>query len=705
VLISGKGMRVHVGSFLVLVIGMVASLGALGASRDSVHDTNGQLLRGDTAQASLVLTSLVSTITSPYKQLGSVVTSSGASASVFDGAAGKLASTDGATIALLHDVGGHLTIIASVGFVHRNFGPDSNDELISTLASQPNENFAGMVIASNVRWLEEVYGRGFVPANYVIYSEEPVGKANTVTKLPGVLFPGTQAAAYVGSVSPTHLILQTAKRTPGGPQEALSVVNGSMDFNDTAQLTSHPGGVLAPGHLIVAMSPDTNLAGSFAANFPWILFLFGMGATLIFAGLLSVANGRRVKALGFVGELEATNAELDVALSRQARAELHLRQAQRMEAVGQLAGGIAHDFNNLLQAIISYSEFLSEEIDPDSDMQHDVAEVKKAAHRAADLTRQLLVFSRQEVTKPVVVELNCVVSDTERLLRHTLGEDVKLSCRLSEGFCQVLADAGELELVLMNLAINARDAMPRGGNVWITVDTVNLEACDAQAAGVAPGTYAQLGVTDNGSGMTLEVAAKAFEPFFTTKETGRGTGLGLAMVYGISVRWGGTTSIATVLGVGTTISLLLPLTAEDPATIDEAQAKSRPRGDRNVALLVEDQEGVRLSTARILEAAGFEVIQSESGVQASIDHASSTIDILITDLVMPGGVSGRELADQFLVDRPELPVVFVSGYSADTISERGILAAPANVVKKPFSPEELLEAVNHAMSYSFLVSP
>jgi hypothetical protein len=311
--------------------------------------------------------------------------------------------------------------------------------------------------------------------------------------------------------------------------------------------------------LVVAVGFATSLGGFLADEFPWVALMSGFVVTLAFAAVLNVAVVRRDEALRLVQELALRNTQLDEALSREARTEQSLRQAQRMEAVGQLAGGIAHDFNNLLQAILSYSEFLSDGLAPDSDLQQDVAEVQRAAHRAAGLTRQLLVFSRHDVTEPVLLDLNASVRNAEHLLRSTLGDDIQLDCRTAEEPCLVVADPGELELMLMHLAINARDAMPCGGDISVTVDTVELAGVDSDAPVPLAGYFARIGITDNGEGMNPEVAAKAFEPFFTTKETGRGAGLGLAMVYGIANRAGGSASISTIGGVGTTITVLFPL--------------------------------------------------------------------------------------------------------------------------------------------------
>jgi two-component system, cell cycle sensor histidine kinase and response regulator CckA len=322
--------------------------------------------------------------------------------------------------------------------------------------------------------------------------------------------------------------------------------------------------------LVVAVGFGTSLGGFFADTFPWVSLLIGLVGTLVVATLLDLAVTRRDKALYLFHELEVKNSQLDEALSRQVQAELSLRQAQRMEAVGQLAGGIAHDFNNLLQSILSYSEFLSDAIDPDSELQEDVAEVRKAAQRAAGLTRQLQVFSRQHVTDPVVVNLNDSVRGAEHLMRAALSDDIDLTCTTPEYPCLVLADVAEIEQMLMNLAINARDAMPCGGQIEVTVETTEVREAGSVATDFGLGPFARIDVRDNGNGMPPEVVAKAFEPFFTTKETGRGAGLGLAMVYGIANRAGGSASISSVGGEGTTVTVLFPLSKQDEPTMNGA---------------------------------------------------------------------------------------------------------------------------------------
>jgi len=683
----------------VVIIGIAASIAGFAAARASVSDTNNALLRQDAAQGALVMTQVLTTLTAPYQQLGQVVTNPGASPSLFDAASAALAAT-GTSVALLKVGGGQPTVLASVGNFHRDFSGGSDNSLVTTLAGRPHANFVGTFTASGKRWIEMVYGAGYVPAGLAIYSEEPIGNANAVTSLSGVLFPGTYSAVYVGSATTANLALQTSKHLPGsdGGQVALSVITDPGNLATGAELVSHPGSVVSPGHVVIAISSHANLAGGFTGEFPWILGVFGLLATLGAAGLLEIASRRRDNALVLVAELKVSNSDLDAALAHKAQAEESLRQAQRMEAVGQLAGGIAHDFNNLLQVIISYAGFLADSVEPETEMHRDVSEVQKAAERAAELTRQLLMFSRRNVVRPDSIDVNKIVLDAERLMRHTLGEDVNLDVKVPKDPSYVRAGAGEIDQMLMNLAINSRDAMKHGGELSIVVDSVVPEASDAEAAGLSPGQYVRIRVEDNGEGMSPEVAAKAFEPFFTTKETGRGTGLGLAMVYGIANRWGGNVSVSTELGVGTTFTLLFPVSTDAPLPdVTTLTAPERDGGHQTV-LLVEDEEGVRRSTTRILEDAGYRVLQAENGVKALRVFDSELIDILVTDVVMPGGVSGKALADQLRAKASALPVVFVSGYSRETIAEKGVLPPSTFIVKKPFLPSELLEAMAQAIA-------
>jgi signal transduction histidine kinase len=321
--------------------------------------------------------------------------------------------------------------------------------------------------------------------------------------------------------------------------------------------------------LVVFVGFAASFGTYFAARFPLLSLVIGLTATLIAAWVLGVAAGRRDAVLELVeAELEAKNTAVDAALWRQAETEQSILQAHRMEAVGQLAGGIAHDFNNLLQAILSYSEFLSEGLAPDSVMQQDVAEVQKAATRAAELTRQLQLFSHQQTSAPVVLNLNTPVRGAEGLLRYTLGRGRDLRIAMAPEPCYTVADPGELEMLLLNLVLNARDAMGEQGEVIIAADTA--PASEVLAHGLAAGAYVRLRVTDDGMGMAPEVAARAFEPFFTTKETGRGVGLGLSMVHGIADRAEGATFLTSSPGQGTTVTVLFPAVAADlDAEVDD----------------------------------------------------------------------------------------------------------------------------------------
>jgi signal transduction histidine kinase/ActR/RegA family two-component response regulator len=394
-------------------------------------------------------------------------------------------------------------------------------------------------------------------------------------------------------------------------------------------------------------------------------------------------------------ELDAKNAELDASFTRQAETEANLRQAQKLEAVGQLAGGIAHDFNNLLHVIMCYSEFAAETAADNDDIQADLDEVQKAATRAAELTRQLLTFSRKQVTRPTVVVLSALVNDTERLLRGAVGEDVTLQCHTTAEACSVRADAGELNQVLMNLAINSRDAMPHGGTLSISVRRV--EEADKDSALAPP--WARIEVTDDGKGMTEEVAEKVFEPFYTTKEMGRGTGLGLSMVYGIVHRWGGQVEINTAPGMGTTVTIDFPICDEEPASAEPEVITGPVAVGRETVLLVEDEEAVLRSTTRTLEAAGYRVVGARNAIQATEVFTTAPISVLVTDVIMPGGISGKDLADHLRVAHPDLPVVFVSGFDSETIAERGILPPSTVLLNKPFSPLDLFESIRQAVSH------
>jgi len=374
--------------------------------------------------------------------------------------------------------------------------------------------------------------------------------------------------------------------------------------------------------------------------------------------------------------------------------EEQLRRAQKMEAVGRLAGGVAHDFNNLLTVIISFAELMQEDLGPDGPNRAEVDEILKAAQGAARLTRQLLAFSRQQVLEPRVMTLEESVTSAEKLLRRVIGEDITLVTTLNAAPAQVKIDPGQLEQVIMNLAVNARDAMPEGGRLAIETAAVTLDETYARAHWPAtPGTYVMLAISDTGVGMDEATQSQIFEPFFTTKEVGKGTGLGLSTVYGIVKQSGGFIWVYSEVGRGTTFKIYLPRhdgPADPAATLAEGPV---PRGTETI-LLVEDDPAVRAVARQLLERYGYVVLEAP-GAAAALRVAGSssvTIDLLLTDVVMPGG-SGPELAKGFAELQPGAKVLYMSGYTAEAAVGNGILTAGASYLQKPFSPEALARKV------------
>jgi len=386
-------------------------------------------------------------------------------------------------------------------------------------------------------------------------------------------------------------------------------------------------------------------------------------------------------------------------ISERKQLEQQLRQSQKMEAVGQLAGGIAHDFNNLLSVIIGYSDILSEHPGLEPKTQSQCKEIKKAGDRAASLTRQLLAFSRQQVLAPEVLNLNTIVVETEKMLKRLIGEDIEFQTALDPALGSVKADPGQIEQIIMNLAVNARDAMPEGGK--LVIETSNAELDDAYALHHPPfiaGQYALLAVTDTGIGMDEETKSRIFDPFFTTKEVGKGTGLGLSTVYGVVKQSCGYIWVYSELGHGSVFKIYLP-------RVDQLVQKNQPselarellRGAETI-LLAEDEESVRRLTRSLLEDGGYTVLEARNGPQA-IEVAgrySGPIHLLLTDMVMPG-MNGRELARTMIADRPKMGVLYVSGYTGSFSLDGEFLDAGASLVQKPFSRTTLLEKVRKTL--------
>jgi PAS domain S-box-containing protein len=411
--------------------------------------------------------------------------------------------------------------------------------------------------------------------------------------------------------------------------------------------------------------------------------------------LSSIETEAGVVAMAAVRDIsERAESERERALQEQ------LAQARRLESVGQLAGGIAHDFNNILGVIINYAEFVADELEPGSQALADVEEIRRAADRAAALTRQLLIFSRREVVQPEVLYLRNVVAELENLLRRALGERVELVTRFGEDRCAVEADPGQIEQVLVNLAVNARDAMPDGGRLMIEVDRTELDAEYAYMhPDTEPGIYVRLKVSDTGSGMDEETVQRAFEPFFTTKGKGEGTGLGLATVYGIVTGAGGRIDLYSEPEIGTTVKIHLPVSTKAPSSEGEARSKERPVGRGETILVVEDEPDVRRMAERILTKGGYVVIGTSGGEEAlSVCRSKEQpIHLLLTDVIMPG-MLGTELVEQIKSMLPELKVVFMSGYSHEVLAPQALAdQGDAAFIEKPFSGNELLRTVRRLL--------
>ncbi len=380
--------------------------------------------------------------------------------------------------------------------------------------------------------------------------------------------------------------------------------------------------------------------------------------------------------------------------------EEQLRQAQKMEAVGRLAGGVAHDFNNALSIVLSYAQLVSAELRDEDPMRRDVAEIIRAAKQAATLTRQLLMFSRQQVMQIRALDLNETLTSMHRMLQRLVGDDVELRTVPGEALAWVQADPGSLEQVIMNLVVNARDAMPTGGK--LTIESANVELDQHYAdhhADVVPGRYVMLAVTDTGMGMDRATQSLIFEPFFTTKEMGKGTGLGLATVFGIAQQSRGSVWVYSEPGVGTTFKIYLPVMQTQSAAERSGAPSARPalRGSETV-LLVEDEESLRAVAVTILQRHGYRVLPARDAAEALCicEDRSLKLDLLLTDVVMPH-MSGPVLAKRVTAARPGVRVLCMSGYTDDSVVRHGVISAEIAFLQKPFTPESLTRKVREVL--------
>jgi signal transduction histidine kinase/ActR/RegA family two-component response regulator len=386
-------------------------------------------------------------------------------------------------------------------------------------------------------------------------------------------------------------------------------------------------------------------------------------------------------------------AELDLQIK-----EEHLRHALKMEAIGLLAGGIAHDFNNLVTAIGGYSELVLEQLAPNDPVREDVVEIQRAGTSAAALTRQLLAFASRQILSPRVIDLNEAVCRTESLLGRLIRENITLETQLAPGGDSIRADPGEIEQIIINLVVNARDAMPEGGSIVVGTSGVEIvEPTETSLGSLKPGRYTMLYVSDTGSGIAEADLPHIFEPFFTTKEVGSGTGLGLATVYGIVKQSGGVLSVRSQLSVGTTFEILFPVCQEAVAEAEAPIRAGHIRGTETV-LLVEDQHGVRSVTKAILQRSGYQVIEASDGISAQKlgeDHPG-VIDLLLSDMVLPS-LNGRVLAERLTESRPSMRVLLTSGYTDDRIALKGIEERRYSFVPKPYGSQQLLAKVREVL--------
>ena len=454
------------------------------------------------------------------------------------------------------------------------------------------------------------------------------------------------------------------------------------------EIQAHQG-KLAPGKNFISRMKHCRKDGT---EFP----------VLVDVSLVKDTGGRVRSNLVLVFDLSA-QAELEVALQRKeqeaCKLEAQFRQAQKMEAVGRLAGGVAHDFNNILGVILGYGDIVLEQVEQDRKLGRPIQQMKDAALRGAALTRQLLAFSRQQVIFPRALDLNELVRGTTRLLERIVGEDVAIELELRNGLKMILSDPGQMEQMFMNLVLNARDAMPRGGTIVIQTEMVHLDAETAKERELLPGSYVQLKITDTGIGMPPEVQSQIFEPFFTTKGVGKGTGLGLSTVYGVVKQNRGSILVDSEVGRGTTFIINLPEFSGDHQWTEEGGISLESLRGTETILLVEDEEQLRAVTAETLKDAGYKLLEAPNADIALqvMERAGERIDLLLTDLIMPG-MNGYDLSRKLQGMAPKLKVVYMSGYTNETIDNIGLRYEEANFLHKPATRLALLSKIRQRLN-------
>lgn len=552
---------------------------------------------------------------------------------------------------------------------------------------------------------------------YGIFDTLPEELFNDLARLAAIVCDAP--AAFIGFIDAERLCLKAKVR--------LSVTEAPRQ---SAPLAEHA--LISPGILVVEdASMDERFSGDlFVAGAPRARFYAGaplltigghaLGVLAVMDRLPRTITSEQREALLALASLIMSQLERrrsaaylstlsdqiidEVARRRRAEESLReceerFRQSQKMESVGRLAAGVAHDFNNLLVVILGNSDFLLEKLESDDSISLRVKEIRKAGQWAAALTRQLLAFSRKRILNPEVIELDRVVADMNRILKRLIGEDVDLLTALQAPEGRIEADPGQIEQAIMNLVINARDAMPSGGKLTIETRNVSLdEGYTSTHPGARPGHYVMLSVSDTGCGMDEETKRKVFEPFFTTKEPGQGTGLGLSTVYGIVKQAGGNIWVYSEVGKGSTFTIYLPRVMQmEEMALSQREAA---RGTETI-LVVEDEQMVREIIIEILATHGYGVIEARTGAEAfqASERHEGEIDLLITDVVMPG-MSGREVAEKFLQASQQTRVLYISGYTESTIVHRGVLTSGTPFLQKPFTADALLRKVRKVLDGS-----
>jgi signal transduction histidine kinase len=679
---------------LVMLLLMAAAVGA-STTADRVVDQNEHRLLVDRAgEVRSLLESLGSTYEAQMASVAAVAQVTAGDAEQFRAAVegvspGASGATDGGWAILQRTEAGY-TAVATVG------AP-------AGLGAMPPEWREGLDRAATGTFTALGFSGEGLGRHFAMATGRP-GVGGDIIVFNEVSLIGATASAADDEDNPiADLAIEVFIGTEPDPDKVLLAFGDADERNEVRQVVDISG-----VKVLLEVSPTAPLAGGLARSLPRVLLLGGALLALAMSAVVEMSQRRRDDAMDVVRSREQQNRLLDAALAEQKAAEdarasleVELRQAQRLEAVGHLAGGVAHDFNNVLAAILSYADLAADSIREPGPLA-DLESIQTAARRGAGLTRQLLQFSRREAGEASIVDLNERITDVASMLTRTLGEDISLHTRLSPTPATVLADPVELDQIILNLVVNARDALEPGGHIEVATQHIELDSDDIRTLpALHPGIYVRLTVTDDGRGMSADVLEHAFEPFFTTKGRGQGTGLGLSTVYGIVQRQGGHVVASSDPGRWTEIEVLLPAASAMALPIDGASpvvaSGTIGSGAGRTVLLVEDEAPLRRAIRRMLESGGYTVLDAANGHEAA-GLVDEPVNLLLTDIVMPGGMTGVDVADAFRLRTPGLPVIFMTGYS-DTILDPGRLesSTPTVLLPKPFTEVDLLEAVGSAL--------